>query len=78
MGAFHLAREVKTKVTIRKDYKPFKDHSMVMILAEPFARKRISFETGFFRLGGHALNLGPEDIGIGKREAVKDIARVVS
>jgi len=78
MEAFHLAREVKTKLKNREDYKPFKDHSLAMIFAKPSARTRVSFETGFFRLGGHALYLGPEDIGIGKREAVKDIARVIS
>lgn len=49
-----------------------------MIFAKPSARTRISFETGFEWMGGHALYLGPNDIGIGKREAVKDIARVVS
>ena len=51
---------------------------MAMIFAKPSARTRISFETGFFRMGGHALYLGPSDISIGKREAVKDIARVVA
>ena len=49
-----------------------------MIFAKPSARTRVSFETGFFRLGGHALYLSPSDIEIGKREAVKDIARVFS
>jgi hypothetical protein len=33
---------------------------------------------GFFRLGGHAVYLGPDDIQLGKREPTKDIARVVS
>ncbi len=74
----HLAREVKRRLKKREDFKPFKDHSMAMIFAKPSARTRVSFETGFFRLGGHALYLGPNDIGIGKREAVKDIARVIS
>lgn len=73
-----LAREVKVRLKSRENYKPFKDHSMAMIFAKPSTRTRISFETGFYRLGGHALYLGPNDIGIGKREAVKDIARVVS
>ena len=52
--------------------------SLAMIFAKPSARTRVSFETGFFKLGGHALYLGPNDIGIGKREAVKDIGRVLS
>lgn len=33
---------------------------------------------GFFRLGGHAIYLGPDTIQIGKREATKDIARVLA
>ena len=77
-ATFDLAREVKARFKRREDYKPFKDHSMAMIFAKPSARTRISFETGFFRMGGHALYLGPSDIAIGKREAVKDIARVVA
>ena len=74
----HLAKEIKTKFHNREDYKPFNDQSLAMIFAKPSARTRISFETGFTWMGGHALFLGPNDIGIGKREAIKDIARVVS
>lgn len=33
---------------------------------------------GFYKLGGHAVYLGPDTIQIGKREATKDIARVLS
>ena len=73
-----LAKKIKGKLKNREDYKPFKNHSLAMIFAKPSARTRVSFETGFFRLGGHALFLGPNDIGIGKREAIKDIARVFS
>ncbi|MDC1037958.1 ornithine carbamoyltransferase [Candidatus Marinimicrobia bacterium] len=74
----HLAKEIKTKFHNREEYKPFKDQSLAMIFAKPSARTRISFETGFTWMGGHALFLGPNDIGVGKREAIKDIARVVS
>ncbi len=77
-ATFELAREVKARFARREDYKPFRDHSMAMIFAKPSARTRISFETGFFRMGGHAIYLGPDDIAVGKREAVKDIARVVA
>ena len=73
-----LSIEIKTKLKNKEEYKPFKDHSLAMVFAKPSARTRVSFETGFFRLGGHALYLGPNDIGIGKREAVKDIGRVLS
>jgi ornithine carbamoyltransferase len=73
-----LSTEVKTRIRTDRDYQPFKGQSMAMIFAKPSARTRLSFETGFYLLGGHAIYLGPSDIDIGKREAVKDIARVVS
>lgn len=78
LETLELAKEIKSKLKNREDYRPFKDHSLAMIFAKPSARTRASFETGFFRLGGQALFLGPDDIGIGKREAIKDIARVFS
>ena len=70
--------EIKNRLHRGEVFKPFEGKSLAMIFAKPSARTRVSFETGFFRLGGHALYLGPNDIGIGKREAVKDIARVLS
>ena len=74
----HLAKELKIKFHNKEDYKPFKDRSLAMIFAKPSARTRVSFETGFEWMGGHALFLGPNDIGIGKREAIKDISRLFS
>ena len=78
METLAVAKEAKAKLKSGEDYKPFKNHSMAMIFTKPSARTRISFETGFYRLGGHAVYLGPTDIDIGKREPVKDIARVLS
>ena len=78
LALLQLAKEIKTKYKKREEYKPFKDQSLAMIFAKPSARTRISFETGFTWMGGHALFLGPSDIGIGKREEIKDIARVIS
>ena len=72
-----LASDVKQKLHARETYKPFADMSLAMVFAKPSARTRVSFETGFFRLGGHALFLGPNDIGIGKRESVADVGRVL-
>lgn len=75
-GVLDLALNMKQK-KVYADEKPFSGLTLAMIFAKPSARTRISFETGFFKLGGHALLLGDE-IGIGKRELTKDIARVVS
>ena len=72
------AAKVKNRFHQKETFKPFDGLSVAMIFAKPSARTRISFETGFHWLGGHALYLGANDIQIGKREAIKDIARVVS
>jgi len=73
-----ISKWVKNEFRQNSSFAPLKNKTMAMIFAKPSARTRISFETGFFRLGGHALFLGPNDIGIGKRESVADIARVLS
>jgi ornithine carbamoyltransferase len=74
-----LAKKIKPilKGDAGHSYKPFAGQTMSMIFTKPSTRTRVSFESGFFRLGGHALCLG-EEIGIGKREATKDISRVVA
>ena len=51
---------------------------MAMIFTKPSMRTRVSFETGFYLLGGHAIYLGPDDIQMGKREETRDIARVLA
>ena len=75
---FAFTTELKNKTKRGEEHHLCKGKTMAMIFAKPSARTRISFETGMYQLGGYALYLSPNDIGIGKREAVKDIARVVS
>ena len=53
--------------------------TLAMLFEKPSLRTRISFEVAMTDLGGSAIYVKPEDIGgIGKREPVKDIARVLS
>lgn len=78
LSALDLAVEVKQKLKNRDSYLPFKGHTLAMIFAKPSARTRVSFETGFYRLGGHSLYLGPSEIDLGSRESAKDVARVLS
>ncbi len=49
-----------------------------MIFQKPSMRTRVSFEAGMYQLGGHVVNLLPDEVGLGKREAAKDVARVMS
>ena len=53
--------------------------TLAMLFEKPSLRTRISFHVAMTDLGGHPIYVKPEDIGgIGKREPVKDIARVLS
>jgi len=52
--------------------------TLAMIFEKPSTRTRVSFEVGMFQLGGHALCLRPDEIGVGTREDVRDVARVIS
>lgn len=74
----NLGKTVKAGFADRSYGKPFRDRTLAMVFAKPSARTRVSFETGFCRLGGHAIFLGPNEISMGKREPVRDVARVLS
>lgn len=75
---FSLTKNLKEKTKKGEEHHLCKGLTMSMIFAKPSARTRISFETGMYQLGGYALYLSPNDIGIGKRESVSDISRVIS
>jgi ornithine carbamoyltransferase len=49
-----------------------------MIFQKPSLRTRISFDMAMRHLGGDALYISPDEIGLGKRESVADVARVLS
>ncbi|MHC1605127.1 MAG: ornithine carbamoyltransferase [Candidatus Methanofastidiosia archaeon] len=52
--------------------------NLVMVFQKPSLRTRVSFQIGMKQLGGDALYLSPNEIQLGKREAVKDVAKVLS
>jgi len=49
-----------------------------MIFQKPSLRTRVSFDMAMRHVGGDALYLSPEEIGLGKREAIADVARVMA
>lgn len=56
----------------------FKGKTLGMIFQKPSLRTRVSFEMAMRHMGGDALYLSPQEIGLGKRETTADIARVMS
>ena len=56
----------------------FKGKVLGMIFQKPSLRTRISFDMAMRHCGGDALYLSPNEIGLGKRESIADVARVLS
>jgi len=71
-----LAEKVKADKAKYAD--ALKGKSIGLIFQKPSNRTRVSFEIGMIQLGGHALYLGPDEIDMGGRESVKDVACVLS
>lgn len=51
---------------------------LALVFEKPSLRTRVSFEVAMKQVGGDAIRLGPDEIGLGKRESIADIARVLS
>jgi ornithine carbamoyltransferase len=56
----------------------FKGKVLGMIFQKPSLRTRISFDMAMRHMGGDALYISPNEIGLGKRESIADVARVLS
>ncbi|HRJ55829.1 MAG TPA: ornithine carbamoyltransferase [Anaerolineales bacterium] len=73
-----LAVKLK-KQYFKKGNKPiFQGKVLGMIFQKPSLRTRISFDMAMRHCGGDALYLSPNEIGLGKRESIADVARVLS
>ncbi len=75
---FALAKDLKAKTKQGVEHHLLKGQTLAMLFQKPSTRTRVSFEVGMYQLGGHALYLSPAEIGLGTRESVADVARVIS
>jgi ornithine carbamoyltransferase len=67
-----------TDVLKNTDAKPLAGKHVTLLFQKPSLRTRVSFEVGVSQLGGTSLYLSNEGVGIGERESVEDVARVLS
>jgi ornithine carbamoyltransferase len=73
-----LARHLKAERRSTGQQLPLIGRSLAMVFEKPSLRTRVSFEIAMTELGGRALYLSPDEVQLGKREPVEDIARVLS
>ena len=73
-----LAVRLKKEYFDKGNQPLFKGKVLGMIFQKPSLRTRVSFDMAMRHMGGDALYLSPTEIGLGKRESIADIARVLS
>ena len=73
-----LADQLKYERKHGIEHPHLKGKALGMIFQKSSTRTRVSFETGMYQLGGHALFLSGRDLQIGRGEPVQDTARVLS
>jgi ornithine carbamoyltransferase len=55
-----------------------KGKAVALVFEKPSLRTRVSFDVAMWQLGGHAVYLSPDEVGLGRRESVSDAARTLS
>src|SRR4029450_4915216 len=75
---FAVMAELKAKVQVRERETQLRGRTMPLIFEKPSLRTRVPFEVAMVQLGGAAVYLAAQEIGMGKRESVPDVARNLS
>ncbi|HIU63437.1 MAG TPA: ornithine carbamoyltransferase [Candidatus Avacidaminococcus intestinavium] len=75
---FDVAKKLKSKQKNGEPHQYLRGKTLVMIFSKASTRTRVSFETGFFQLGGHPIYLNDASSQVGRGEPVRDTARVLS
>jgi ornithine carbamoyltransferase len=75
-----VRRVIDTALRLKNGASPtlLRGKSLALLFEKPSLRTRVSFEVAMWQLGGYALYLSPAEVGLGQREPVADVARVLS
>lgn len=73
-----LAVELKKEYFLKGNQPIFKGKVLAMLFQKPSLRTRMSFDMAMRHLGGDALYISPNEIGLGQRESIADVSRVIS
>jgi ornithine carbamoyltransferase len=73
-----IASAMRLKAGEFRNEFPLKGRTLAMIFEKSSTRTRVSFEAGMAQLGGHALNLVPKELQLGRGETIADTAKVLS
>ncbi len=77
-GLLALAKQLKTEYKNGGNAPILQGKYLALLFMKPSLRTRVSFDVGMRHLGGEALYLSPQEVGLGNRESAADVARVIS
>ncbi len=72
-----IKRAIELKASPPGSVQPLAGKRVVLLFEKPSLRTRVSFQIGIAELGGFSLYMSPEEVGLGRREPVSDVARVL-
>lgn len=75
---FETAAAIKTRYRSGVPHESLKGKTLGMIFEKPSTRTRVSFESGMYQMGGHAVYLRWKDTQLGRGESIHDTAKVLS
>ena len=78
LALLERARELKELRKLARGHQTLAGRVLAMFFEKPSLRTHVTFEAGMTQLGGHAILLRPEQVGIGTREAPRDVAQNLS
>src|ERR671930_2695219 len=78
LALFQLAADLKQRWKAGRRGAPLAGRTLALIFEKPSLRTRVTFEVGVVQLGGRAVYLAGNEIGMGTRESVPDVARNLS
>ncbi len=79
-----LHRLIENAIILKRDWcnggnaPLMRGKTLAMVFQKPSLRTRVSFEVAMQHLGGSSIMLGPDEIGLGKRESIADVVRVLA
>lgn len=77
LSLLEVASDLKKRWFLGDRPKILEGKTVALLFEKPSLRTRVSFEVAIRQLGGESFYLGPQEVGLGKREAVKDVALVL-
>lgn len=78
VGLLNLAVHLKQEWQSGGNRPVLAGKALAMVFEKPSLRTRVSFDVAMHQLGGHSIRIGPDEIQMGKRESIPDIARTLA